>query len=86
MYLVSINIIYQVYIYLSIYHTAIEICYPGEVRLANSMNETFDDDSEYISGYPVICIDNEFVPLCNSTRLGPREIIYICAVSTNFTC
>ena len=53
--------------------TANQICYPEEVRLANSVNHTYDDDSEYmyISGYPVICADNEFVPFCNNTRFSP---------------
>ena len=66
--------------------TAIQICYPRQVSLANSVNQTNDDDSEYISGYPVICVDNEFVPLCNNTKLSQREISYICASSSNFTC
>ena len=66
--------------------TAIPICYPGQVRLANSVNQTYDDDSEYMSGYPVICAGNEFVPLCNNTKLSQREIVYICTNSSNFTC
>lgn len=66
--------------------TAIPICYPGQVRLANSVNQRNDDDSEYMSGYPVICVNNDFVPLCNNTKLSQREIVYICASLSNFTC
>ena len=66
--------------------TAIPICYSGQVRLANSVNQRNDDDSEYMSGYPVICVNNDFVPLCNNTKLSQREIVYICTNSSNFTC
>ena len=73
-------------ILLSLSFTAIPICYPGQVRLGNSVNQTNDDDSEYMSGYPVICVNNDFVPLCNNTKLSQREIVYICTNSSNFTC
>ena len=74
------TIIIIIFLFLSF--TANRICYPEEVRLANSVNH----DTEYISGYPVICADNEFVPLCNNTRFGPREIFYICASSSGIAC
>ena len=72
--------------FLSLSFTAYEICYSGQIRLGNSVNHTYDNDSEYISGYPVICVDNEFVPFCNNTRFSPRDISYICASSSSITC
>ena len=62
-------------------------CYPGEIRLSDS--EYYEDNDEgftYISGYPVLCVDDELLPLCNSTMPQLLELTSICQATVNLTC
>ena len=59
---------------------------PGEVRLSDSSSINTDEGFSYVSGYPVLCVDDELVPLCNSTMPGLLELTNICSRSSNLTC
>ena len=61
-------------------------CYPGEIRLSDVSNYTSSEGFYYTSGYPVLCVNDQLVPLCNNTMPGLLEVSYICAVSSNLTC
>ena len=41
---------------------------------------------EYTSGYAVICVDDELVPLCDNFELGLLELTSICQIAENRTC
>ena len=61
-------------------------CFPGKIRLSDVSNYTNSEGFYYTSGYPVLCVNDQPVPLCNDTMLGLLEVSYICAVSSKLTC
>ena len=66
----------------------IPFCYPGEFALLDEFNYTYDGnpDFELITGYPALCVNNTFVPICDTAGGGLLEARIGCDVSTNFTC
>ena len=61
-------------------------CYPGEIRLSDSEYYENNEGFTYISGYPVLCVDDELLPLCNSTMPQLLELTSICQATVNLTC
>ena len=60
-------------------------CVEGQIQLADSQRVKTDEGIEYISGYPVICVDTEYVPVCNISSIGLREVAVLCSASENIT-
>uniref|UniRef100_A0A1X7SQI9 SRCR domain-containing protein n=1 Tax=Amphimedon queenslandica TaxID=400682 RepID=A0A1X7SQI9_AMPQE len=53
-------------------------CFQGQVQLANSVNVSTDSGVALV-GYPEVCVNGNFTPICNGTELGAIELILICA-------
>ena len=62
------------------------VCVEGDVRLFDTQSLTTAAGMEYTSGYPVICVDDQLVPLCNNFELGLLELTSICQIAENRTC
>ena len=58
----------------------------GDIRLSDSQTLTTDDGMIYTSGYPVVCVDDQLVPLCNDYGLQLLELTSICQIAENVTC
>ena len=69
-------------------HADIPFCYPGQIELLDKYNYTYDGnpDLQLITGYPALCINDTFVPVCDTAGVGLLEARIGCVVSTNFTC
>ena len=48
-------------------------CYPGQTQF-NSTIET----SDYVTGYPLLCANGTFAPICNGVSLGYLETVLFC--------
>lgn len=59
-------------------------CFPGQVQLTNSVNVSTDTGIAYV-GYPEVCVNGNFTPICNETELGAVELIFICAYQRKMT-
>ncbi|XP_019854396.1 PREDICTED: uncharacterized protein LOC109583465 [Amphimedon queenslandica] len=54
-------------------------CFPGQlVQLTNSVNVSTGSGVALV-GYPEVCVNGNFAPICNGTELGAIELILICA-------
>ncbi len=62
------------------------VCIEGDIRLADSQELVTDSGMEYTSGYPVICVNDQLVPLCNTVEFGLLELAAICYIAENRTC
>ena len=87
--IIIIIIIYYILICFSYFHSIIlepPLCIPGQITLLD-LNSTYQPNSSfYIIGYPALCINNSYVPICNSADLSIVEARVTCAYSTEYEC
>ena len=64
------------------------LCYPGQVTLFDEYEYEYNGDPDFplVTGYPAVCINNTFVPFCDTAGGGLFEARTACAFATNFTC
>ena len=55
-------------------------CYPGQT-LFNSTTVT----SDYVTGYPLVCTNGTFAPICNGVSVGYVGTLILCS-QFNTTC
>ncbi len=62
-------------------------CYTGQVTLLNSNSYTYNNNSNFtvVTGYPAVCMDDEFIPICDTAKPGPTETRIGCIFTTNYT-
>lgn len=79
------DINYPVYLLLV---SAAHVCYDGDLILTEEFefNYTGDPDLPFVTGYPAICENNEYVPFCDTGDLTVNEARYACASSTPYSC
>ncbi len=62
------------------------VCIEGDIRLADSESTTTDSGMAFTSGYPVVCVDDQLVPVCDNVELGLFELTTVCQIAENITC
>ena len=62
------------------------VCIEGDIRLADSESITTKSGMEFTSGYPVVCVDDQLVPVCDNFDFGLFELTTVCQIAENITC
>ena len=55
-------------------------CIPGFFEFTNQVVTP-----DYVTGYPLACVNGSYTPICNQTTLGPFELGYMCFFANSNT-